>query len=63
MSLHFRSSGIGTSASHSNTLLIPGPGVDVPIGNSLGAIKKLEEKLGIDLTSDREDGSQASHKL
>ncbi len=25
--------------------------VDVPIGGSLGALKKLEEKLGIDLTS------------
>ncbi|EPT05968.1 hypothetical protein FOMPIDRAFT_1110150 [Fomitopsis schrenkii] len=37
--------------------------IHVPIGNSLGAIKKLEEKLGIKLTSVSEGDSQASHKL
>lgn len=44
-------------------ILKPSPDTDVPIGDSLGAIKRLEEKLGIDLTSDCEDDSRASHKL
>lgn len=57
------SSGTRTLASHPNTILTPKPGADVPIGNSLGAIKKLEEKLGIKLTSVSEGDSQASHKL
>ncbi|TFY59029.1 hypothetical protein EVJ58_g6034 [Rhodofomes roseus] len=37
--------------------------IHVPIGNSMGAIKQLEEKLGIDLTGDRGGASQVSNKL
>ena len=47
----------------SNTILIQCPHADVPIGNSVGAIMKLEEKLGIDLTSDVEGASKPSSKL
>ncbi|KAH9934810.1 HAD-like protein [Fomitopsis serialis] len=37
--------------------------IHVPIGKSFGAIRVLEEKLGIDLTGDGEGASQVSHKL
>lgn len=63
MSRHLGSSGTRTLTCHPNTILMPSPGADVPIGNSLSAIKKLEEKLGIDLTRDCRDDSRASHKL
>lgn len=63
MSRHLSSSGIRISTSHPNTILTPGPGADVPIGNSLSAIKRLEEKLGVNLTSECRADSPTGHKL
>ncbi len=36
---------------------------DVPIGGSFGALKKLEEKLGVDLTSGFEPSEFTPSKL
>lgn len=37
--------------------------VDVPLGGSLGALKELEQKLGIDLTSGFEPNEFTPSKL
>ena len=39
------------------------PDLDVPIGGSLGAVKRLEEKLGIDLTSGVEPSQRTPSRL
>ena len=37
--------------------------VDVPLGGSLGALKQLQQKLGIDLTSGSEPNEFTPSKL
>lgn len=46
-----------------HVLRLSDPSVDVPIGGSFGAMKTLEEKLGIDLTSGFEPNEFTPSKL